>query len=79
MKNKFCLSFQPFLQWKINFVCDFKHLVSPNSGRSRIFHRRGMDLIGGGVDSQGSYISKILYVKMKELGPLGGGVLGTPP
>ena len=38
-----------------------------------------MDLIGGGVDSQGSYISKILYVKMKELGPLGGGVLGTPP
>ena len=31
-----------------------------------------MDLIGGGVDSQGGYISKILYVKMKELGPLGG-------
>ena len=38
-----------------------------------------MDLIGGGVDSQGGYISKILYVKMKELGPLGGCVLGTPP
>ena len=31
-----------------------------------------MDLIGGGVDSRGSYISKILYVKTKELGPLGG-------
>ena len=25
-----------------------------------------------GVDSQGSYISKILYVKTKEFGPLGG-------
>ena len=30
-----------------------------------------MDLIGGGVDSRGSYVSKILYVKTKELGPLG--------
>ena len=28
----------------------------------------------GGVDSQGSYVSKSLYVKMKESGPLGGGV-----
>ena len=37
-----------------------------------------MDLIGGGVDSQGSYISKILYVKMKELGPLGGCAGHTP-
>ena len=32
----------------------------------------GMDLVGGGVDSRGGYISKILYVKTKELGPLGG-------
>ena len=32
-----------------------------NSGRSRISRR-------GGVDSQGGYISKILYVKMKESG-----------
>ena len=32
----------------------------------------GVDLVGGGMDSQGSYVSKILYVKMKELGPLGG-------
>ena len=31
-----------------------------------------MDLVGGGVDSRGGYISKILFVKMKELGPLGG-------
>ena len=27
----------------------------------------------GGVDSRGSYVSKILYVKTKESGPLGGG------
>ena len=27
---------------------------------------------GGGVDSRGGYVSKILYVKMKESGPLGG-------
>ena len=32
-----------------------------------------MDLVGEGVDSQGGYVSKILYVKTKELGPLGGG------
>ena len=31
-----------------------------------------MDLVGGGVDSRGGYVLKILYVKMKELGPLGG-------
>ena len=28
--------------------------------------------VGGGMDSQGGYVSKILYVKMKESGPLGG-------
>ena len=33
-----------------------------------------MDLVGGGVDSRGGYVSKILYVKMKESEPLGGGV-----
>ena len=32
----------------------------------------GVGLVGGGVDSQGGYMSKILYVKMKDLGPLGG-------
>ena len=26
----------------------------------------------GGMDSRGGYVSKILYVKMKESGPLGG-------
>ena len=44
----------------------------PISGGSRISHRGGMDLVGGDMDSRGSYISKILYVKTKELGPLGG-------
>ena len=32
----------------------------------------GMDLVGGAVDPQGGYISKILHVKMKESGPVGG-------
>ena len=38
-----------------------------------------MDLVGGGVDSRGGYILKILYVKMKELGPLGGRAPDAPP
>ena len=33
----------------------------------------------GGVDSQGGYVSKILYVKTKELGPLGGARAGHAP
>ena len=31
------------------------------------------------MDSRGSYVSKILYVKMKELGPLGGGAHQAHP
>ena len=31
----------------------------------------GVDLVGG-VDSRSGYVSKILYVKTKESGPLGG-------
>ena len=38
-----------------------------------------MDLVGRGVDSRGSYVSKILYVKTKELGPLGGARAGRAP
>ena len=49
------------------------------SGRSRISRRGGVDLIGGGVDSRGGYVLKILYVKMKELGPLGGGMHRARP
>ena len=33
----------------------------------------GVDLVGGAVDPRGSYVSKILHVKMKESGPVGGG------
>ena len=39
-----------------------------SSGGSRILRRGGMDLVGG-VDSRGSYVSQILYVKVKESGP----------
>ena len=43
------------------------------SGGCRI-SRRGTWTSWGGVDSQGGYVyvSKILYVKIKESGPLGG-------
>ena len=34
---------------------------------------------GGSANSRGSYVSKSLYVKMKESGPLGGRVLVMPP
>ena len=49
------------------------------SGRSRISHRGGVDLIGGAMDPQGGYISKILHVKMKESGPMGGMCQVHPP
>ena len=39
----------------------------------------GVDLVGGGVDSRGGYVLKILYVKTKELGPLGGARAGRAP
>ena len=39
----------------------------------------GMDLVGGAVDPRGGYVSKILHVKMKESGPIGGRAPGTPP
>ena len=43
------------------------------SGGSRISHG-GHRPRRGGIDSRGSYVSKILYVDMKESGPLGGDV-----
>ena len=33
----------------------------------------GVDLVGWAVDPRGSYVSKILHVKMKKSGPVGGG------
>ena len=51
-----------------------------SSGGSRISRRGGgVDLVRGAVDPRGSYISKILHVKMKESGPVGGGARRAPP
>ena len=47
-------------------------------GGSRISCRGAVDLVGGGVDFRGGYVSKILYVKTKQSGPLGGGVHCAP-
>ena len=47
------------------------------SGGSRISRRGGRNLVGG-VDSRGGYVSKILYVEMKESGPLGDVRRGRP-
>ena len=43
-----------------------------SSGGSRISRR-------GGVDCRGGYVSEILYVKMKESGPVGGARAGRAP
>ena len=51
----------------------------PVQCRIQDFPLGGMDVVKGGVASRGGYISKILYVKMKESGPLGGGVHGARP
>ena len=47
-----------------------------SSGGSRISRRGGVDLVRGAVDPRGGYVSKILHVKTKESGPVGG---GAPP
>ena len=39
----------------------------------------GVDLVRGAVDPRGSYVSKILHVKTKESGPVGGARAGRPP
>ena len=39
----------------------------------------GVDLVGGAVDPRGGYVSKILHVKMKESGPVGGARAGRAP
>ena len=51
----------------------------PSSGGSRISRRGGVDLVGGAVDPRGSYVSKILHVKTKESGPVGGGARRARP
>ena len=53
------------------------------SGGSRISRGGGggggVDLVGGAVDPRGGYVSKILHVKMKESGPIGGGACQACP
>ena len=39
----------------------------------------GVDLVWGAVDPRGSYVSKILHVKTKESGPIGGGARRVRP
>ena len=39
----------------------------------------GVDLVLGAVDPRGGYVSKILHVKMKESGPVGGARAGRAP
>ena len=39
----------------------------------------GVDLVWGAVDPRGGYVSKILHVKMKESGPVGGGARRARP
>ena len=49
------------------------------SGGSRISRRGGVDLVWGAMDPRGGYVSKILHVKMKESGPVGGGARRARP
>ena len=39
----------------------------------------GVDLVGGAMDPRGGYVLKILHVKMKEFGPVGGARAGRTP
>ena len=48
------------------------------SGRSRISHR-GVCTHWGGVDLQRGHFLVKIYVKMKELGPIGGVYTGHAP
>ena len=49
------------------------------SGGSRISHRGGMHLLGGGMDLRCRHFLVKMYAKMKELGPIGGGVRPVRP
>ena len=53
-------------------------LFTSIKGQWWISRRGDVELVGGGMDSRGSYVLKILYVKTKESGPLGGGTGHAP-
>ena len=56
-----------------SYLNSISNTIKVCSGGSRISRRGGRGPRRGGMDSQGGYDSKILYVKTKESGPLGGG------
>ena len=69
-----------FLNTVIHMTCDmYENRKFVSSGGSRISRRGGMDLVGGSVDPQGGYVSKILHVKMKESGPVEEARAGRAP
>ena len=68
MRENVHISKDPYPQGKLS-----------DSGGSRISHRVCTNLVGGGANSRGGYISKNLYVKTKESGPLGGARAGGTP
>ena len=53
--------------------CDGHAMTDPG------FPVGGTTLVGGGANSRDSYLSKILYIKTKECGPLGGHAPAVPP
>ena len=55
-------------------------LITTRAG-SRIFRRGGggVDPFWGGFGLQRGHLSVKMYVKTKELGPVGGACAGTPP
>ena len=61
------------LFWNCDGFSDCRTVVDPG------FPIGGMDLVGGAVDPQGGYVLKILHVKMKESGPVGGKCAGRTP
>ena len=59
-----------------HLTCNFRTL---NQRRIQDFPWGAPTSKGGGANSRGGYVSKILYVKTKESGPLGGRAPAAPP
>ena len=68
--------------WKQELACgsiEGLFLFIQNSGGSRISHRGGVHPLGRGVDLRHGHFSVKMYVKTKELGPIGGACAGHAP
>ena len=70
-------SWKVFLFYVVTAQCNKILLVS--SGGSRISRRRGVDPLRGGVDLRRRRFLLKMYVKTKELGPVGGVCAGHAP